>query len=108
MQAQVLEVLRLAREATGAALVMITHDLGVIAGLADRVAVMYAGRLVEQGEVHDVLRASPDALHAGPAGIDPPRGRVGSRAAGPDSRQPPLPGLAAARVPVLAPLPAGH
>jgi peptide/nickel transport system ATP-binding protein len=54
VQAQVLEVLRLAREATGAALVMITHDLGVIAGLADRVAVMYAGRLVEQGGVHDV------------------------------------------------------
>ncbi|MEJ7718610.1 MAG: ABC transporter ATP-binding protein [Thermoleophilaceae bacterium] len=54
IQAQVLEVLRTAREATGAAIVMITHDLGVVAGFADRVAVMYAGRLVEQGGVDDV------------------------------------------------------
>ena len=54
IQAQVLEVLRTAREATGAAIVMITHDLGVIAGIADRVAVMYAGRIVEQGEPDDV------------------------------------------------------
>jgi peptide/nickel transport system ATP-binding protein len=55
VQAQILEVLRLAREATGAALVMITHDLGVIAGCADRVAVMYGGRIVEQGPVQDVF-----------------------------------------------------
>ncbi|MEO5874069.1 MAG: ABC transporter ATP-binding protein [Streptosporangiaceae bacterium] len=55
VQAQILEVLRLAREATGAALVMITHDLGVIAGCADRIAVMYGGRLVEQGPVQDVF-----------------------------------------------------
>jgi glutathione transport system ATP-binding protein len=54
IQAQILDVLRTAREATGAAIVMITHDLGVIAGLADRVAVMYAGRLVETGSVDDV------------------------------------------------------
>jgi peptide/nickel transport system ATP-binding protein len=54
IQAQVLEVLRTAREATGAAIALITHDLGVIAGIADRVAVMYAGRIVEQGEVDDV------------------------------------------------------
>jgi peptide/nickel transport system ATP-binding protein len=54
IQAQVLEVLRTAREATGAAIVLITHDLGVVAGSADRVAVMYAGRLVEQGTVYDV------------------------------------------------------
>jgi peptide/nickel transport system ATP-binding protein len=54
IQAQILDVLRTAREATGAAIVMITHDLGVIAGFADRVAVMYAGRLVETGTVDDV------------------------------------------------------
>jgi peptide/nickel transport system ATP-binding protein len=54
IQAQILDVLRTAREATGAAIVMITHDLGVIAGFADRVAVMYAGRLVETGSVDDV------------------------------------------------------
>jgi peptide/nickel transport system ATP-binding protein len=57
IQAQVLEVLRRAREVTGAAIVLITHDLSVIAGFADRVAVMYAGRIVEQGAVDDVFYA---------------------------------------------------
>jgi peptide/nickel transport system ATP-binding protein len=55
IQAQVLEVLRTAREATGAAIVLITHDLSVVAGFADRVAVMYAGRLVEMGDVDDIF-----------------------------------------------------
>ncbi|GLW07954.1 putative ABC transporter ATP-binding protein [Microtetraspora sp. NBRC 13810] len=54
VQAQVLEVLRTAQRETGAAIVMITHDLGVVAGLADRVLVMYAGRVVEAGRVDDV------------------------------------------------------
>jgi peptide/nickel transport system ATP-binding protein len=47
VQAQVLDVLRTAQRETGAALVLVSHDLGVVAGLADRVAVMYAGRVVE-------------------------------------------------------------
>ena len=55
IQAQILEVLKTAQSATGAAIVMITHDLGVIAGLADRVMVMYAGRPVETGGVDDVF-----------------------------------------------------
>ena len=55
IQAQILDVLRTAREATGAAIVLITHDLGVVAGIADRIAVMYAGRIVETGEVDDVF-----------------------------------------------------
>lgn len=55
VQAQVLEALQAAREETGAAMVLITHDLGVVAGQVDRVAVMYAGKLVEQGSVEDVF-----------------------------------------------------
>jgi glutathione transport system ATP-binding protein len=55
IQAQVLETLQKAREATGAAIVIVTHDLGVIAGFADRVAVMYAGKPVETGVVDDVF-----------------------------------------------------
>ncbi|MDE3724896.1 ABC transporter ATP-binding protein [Nocardiopsis sp. N85] len=55
VQAQVLEALEAARQETGAALVLITHDLGVVAGHVDRVAVMYAGRLVETGTVEDVF-----------------------------------------------------
>jgi oligopeptide/dipeptide ABC transporter ATP-binding protein len=55
VQAQVLEVLKTAQEETGAATVLITHDLGVVAGIADRITVMYAGRPVEQGTVDDVF-----------------------------------------------------
>ncbi|HSH23764.1 MAG TPA: ABC transporter ATP-binding protein [Acidimicrobiales bacterium] len=55
IQAQVLQVLRTAQQATGAAIVMITHDLGVMAGFADRLVVMYAGRPVEHGSVDDVF-----------------------------------------------------
>jgi peptide/nickel transport system ATP-binding protein len=55
IQGQILyEMQKLTRE-VGAALLWITHDLSVIAGLADRVCVMYAGRIVEQGATADVL-----------------------------------------------------
>jgi oligopeptide/dipeptide ABC transporter ATP-binding protein len=55
VQAQVLEALEAARAETGAALILITHDLGVIAGHADRVCVMYAGKLVETGTVDEIF-----------------------------------------------------
>ncbi len=55
IQAQVLEVLKKAQRETGAAVVMVTHDLGVVAGIADRVTVMYAGRPVEQGTVDEIF-----------------------------------------------------
>jgi peptide/nickel transport system ATP-binding protein len=55
VQAQVLDVLRTARRETGAALVFVSHDLGVVAGFADRVAVMYAGRIVETAPVDDLF-----------------------------------------------------
>ncbi|GAA3531324.1 ABC transporter ATP-binding protein [Amycolatopsis ultiminotia] len=54
VQAQVLEVLKTAQEVTGAGIVIITHDLGVVAGFADRLMVMYAGRAVEQGPVETI------------------------------------------------------
>ncbi|GGT06613.1 oligopeptide ABC transporter ATP-binding protein OppF [Planobispora rosea] len=54
IQAQVLEVLKTAQRETGAGIVMITHDLGVVAGLADRVLVMYAGKPVETGTVEEI------------------------------------------------------
>ncbi|TDC87123.1 ABC transporter ATP-binding protein [Actinomadura sp. 7K507] len=54
VQAQVLDVLRVAKEATGAAIVLISHDLGVVAEFADRVAVMHAGRVVESGPVEQI------------------------------------------------------
>ncbi|MFE4961840.1 dipeptide ABC transporter ATP-binding protein [Streptomyces sp. NPDC056660] len=55
IQAQVLDVLRTAQRETGAAVLLVSHDLGVVAGTADRVAVMRDGRVVEQGPVDDVF-----------------------------------------------------
>ena len=87
IQAQVLEVLQTAKDVTGAGVVLITHDLGVVAGNVDRVAVMYAGKLVEIGGVEDVfhtpqmpytmglLRSVPNLLTAGKHRLVPLEGR---------------------------------
>ena len=56
VQAQVLAVLARRQAETGAAVILITHDLGVIAEVADRVAVMYGGRIVETGNVGEIFR----------------------------------------------------
>src|SRR4051812_48563753 len=58
IQAQILEVFKTAKDATGAGIILITHDLGVVAGFADRVVVMYAGKPVEVAPV-DPLFAEP-------------------------------------------------
>lgn len=55
VQAQVLETLMEVKDELGAAIILITHDLGVIAGTADRVAVMYGGRFVERGTVDEIF-----------------------------------------------------
>jgi oligopeptide/dipeptide ABC transporter ATP-binding protein len=57
IQAQVLDVLSRAKEEAHASTILITHDLGVIAEMADRVAVMYAGKIVETGSVEEVFMA---------------------------------------------------
>jgi oligopeptide/dipeptide ABC transporter ATP-binding protein len=58
VQAEILDLLRDLRRDLNLSILLITHDLGVVAEMADRVAVMYGGRIVEQGEVADVLRAA--------------------------------------------------
>jgi oligopeptide/dipeptide ABC transporter ATP-binding protein len=55
IQAQILELLKTIQQRTGSALLLITHDLGVVAEMVDHVIVMYAGQVVEQGTVEDVL-----------------------------------------------------
>jgi oligopeptide/dipeptide ABC transporter ATP-binding protein len=57
IQAQVLEVLKRAQEETNAGTILITHDLGVIAEMADRVVVMYGGRVVETGSVEEIFHS---------------------------------------------------
>jgi oligopeptide/dipeptide ABC transporter ATP-binding protein len=92
VQAQVLDVLRGLCQDFGVSLLLITHDLGVVAETADRVAVMYAGRLVEEGPVRDVfarpqhpyteglLRSIPGAVVAPPGRLHAIEGVVPSLA----------------------------
>ncbi len=56
IQAQILDLMRHLREETGSAIILITHDLGVVAEMCDRVAVMYAGEIVEQADVRTLFR----------------------------------------------------
>ena len=58
IQAQILDLMRTLRDETGTAIILITHDLGVVAEMCDRVAVMYAGEIVEQTDV-ETLFAQP-------------------------------------------------
>ena len=79
IQGQILhEVQKLARE-TGTALVWITHDLSVVAGLADRVCVMYAGRIVEQGTTAQVLDTPAHPYTQGLLDSVPSRNARGAR-----------------------------
>jgi len=55
IQAQILERIRDLRDETGAAVILVTHDLGVVADVADRIAVMYSGRIVEQGDLDQIF-----------------------------------------------------
>lgn len=55
IQAQILGLLKKIKKDFGMTVVFITHDLGVVAGIADKVAVMYAGKIVETGEVHEIF-----------------------------------------------------
>ncbi|WP_319437720.1 ABC transporter ATP-binding protein [Mycobacterium sp. RTGN5] len=78
VQAQILEVLKTARDVTGAGVLIITHDLGVVAEFADRALVMYAGRAVEVAGVGDLYRDRRMPYTAGLLGsvprLDAPQG----------------------------------
>ena len=78
IQAQILALLKELVQETGTALVMITHDLGVVAGLCDEVNVLYAGRIVERGLRHDLFAAPRHPYTNGLLGsiprLDAPRG----------------------------------
>jgi peptide/nickel transport system ATP-binding protein len=79
IQGQILALVqRLCRE-RGTALIWITHDLAVVAGIADRLAVMYAGRLVEVGGVDDVLDTPAHPYTRGLIDSVPTRGQRGAR-----------------------------
>jgi peptide/nickel transport system ATP-binding protein len=71
IQAQIIALLRSLARARGTAVMLITHDMGVIAETADRVAVMYAGRIVEIGPVREVIHAPQHPYTAGLMGSIP-------------------------------------
>ncbi|MDI3421638.1 ABC transporter ATP-binding protein [Streptomyces luteolus] len=87
VQAGILDVLRSLRERLGTAIVLITHDLGVVADIADRVMVMYAGRVVEHGEVHELYAKPRHPYTNGLLGAVLKPGAEGKR------RLPEIPGL---------------
>ena len=67
IQAQILELMLELQERTGTAIIMITHDLGVVADMADDVMVMYAGKQVEYGTADEVFYESAAPVHVGAA-----------------------------------------
>ena len=69
-QAQILDLMRELQAEFGMAVMFITHDLGVVAEIADEVAVMYLGEVVEQAEVDAHLPRAEAPLHARPAALD--------------------------------------
>ena len=85
IQAQILDLMAELREKLGTAIVLITHDMGIIAENAERVVVMYAGRKVEEAEVQGVVLGALPSVHARAADLHPPtgrrRGRRGAHAA---------------------------
>jgi oligopeptide/dipeptide ABC transporter ATP-binding protein len=97
VQAQILETVEKAQEATSAAMILITHDLGIVAGVADRIVVMYAGKAVETGTVDDVFYRPRMPYTVGLLGALP------SLDAGGDEQLIPVPGAP----PSLLNLPAG-
>ena len=115
IQKQILELIDSLRRRLGMSVILVTHDLGVIAGTADRVAVMYAGRIVETGHHRVAVRQPPPSVHGGAvrgaagAGRGRGRGRSGRRAGRPaalqHSRPAPGPYRAAAWVQVRGQVP---
>jgi peptide/nickel transport system ATP-binding protein len=91
IQAQVLEVLKTAQRETSAALMFITHDLGVIAEMADSVLVMYAGRAVETGSAIDVFHRPQMPYTMGLLAAVPRLDRAGSGPLVPINGSPPSP-----------------
>ena len=79
IQAQILELIRDVQDRTGAALLLITHDLGVVAETVDDIVVMYAGRIVEQGGVNEVLLAPKHPYTEGLLASIPSKGKRGER-----------------------------
>jgi peptide/nickel transport system ATP-binding protein len=101
IQAAILDLIRELRARLGTAVILITHNLGVVADLADRVVVMYAGRRAEEAPVHDLFERPQHPYTIGLLGAIPRLGEESVDGDGTRSRLQEIPG----RVPALAELP---
>ena len=106
VQAQILALLDEMKRETGTAVILVTHDLGVVADHADEVAVMYAGRIAEQAPAARLFASPEHPYTAGLLGAAPGEGERGERLASiegtvPDLRHPPLGCRFAPRCPVI-------
>jgi peptide/nickel transport system ATP-binding protein len=90
IQAQILDLMRDLKRRIGAAIVLITHDLGVVAEVAERVMVMYAGRKVEEAPVRELFRSPRHPYTQGLLGAVP---KLGSSLTGSETRLAEIPGL---------------
>ena len=103
IQAQILEVIAKLRRELGTAVILITHDLGIVAETAEHVIVMYAGRKVEEGEVHRVFAEPQHPYTRGLINSIPRLALMRTRGAAQAERLQEIPGM----VPALSNLPPG-
>ena len=105
IQAQILRLMNCLKSETGASLLLITHDLGVVARMARRVCVMYAGVIVEEADVGAIFATPLHPYTQGLLELDSDRSRRGRASTPPHcSRARSEPGEAAARMPLRRPL----
>ena len=71
IQAQIIELIDRLKDEFNSAVIMITHDLGVVADIADEIVVMYAGRVVERAATRELFYDPQHAVHVGAARLDP-------------------------------------
>jgi peptide/nickel transport system ATP-binding protein len=107
LQAQILDLMRELKAASNAAIILITHDLGVVAEVCDEVAVMYAGEIVERASVHELFTSPQHPYTVGLLGSIPRLDRQADHLATiegmvPNMAQPPLGCRFAARCPFVS------
>ncbi len=107
IQAQILELLADLKSRLGMAIMLITHAMGVVAETAQRVVVMYAGKVIEEASVEQLFERAAPPLHAGPDPLDPAHRQGGDAqdAARGHRRGGAEPARPAARLPLRAALP---
>ena len=108
IQAQILDLIDELRQRLAMAVVLITHDMGVIAGRTDRVIVMYAGKVAEEAETGRTVQPHPPPLLRSPPGLGAQVGPEPGRTAGVDSGPASRPVPHHHQLPVRSPLPVRH